>query len=114
MLILVRHGRTAANATGLLQGRVDNQLDELGHRQARAIATGLGVLREPRVVSSPLVRARQTAEALGLPVEIDPRFIELDYGALDEVPVRDVGADVCAPAARRGGVRGLRRGGRGA
>ena len=91
-LILVRHGRTTANAGGLLQGHVDNPLDELGRRQAEAIAAALGGLDDPRVVSSPLLRARQTAEAMGLPVDIEERFIELDYGALDSVPVRDVDA----------------------
>ncbi|MEZ5233831.1 MAG: histidine phosphatase family protein [Acidimicrobiales bacterium] len=96
MLIFVRHGRTKANAAGLLQGHVDNPLDELGERQARAIARALGDVGAARVVSSPLLRARQTAEALGRPVEIEERFIELDYGALDEVPVRDVGSDTWA------------------
>ncbi len=96
MLIFVRHGRTAANASGLLQGRVDNPLDGLGLRQAAAIAASLAELRAPRVLSSPLRRAVQTAEALGLPIELDERFIELDYGTLDEVPVRDVGAEVWA------------------
>ena len=42
MLIIVRHGRTAANANGLLQGRVDNPLDAQGLRQAELIANALG------------------------------------------------------------------------
>lgn len=96
MLIFVRHGRTKANASGLLQGRVDNPLDEVGRLQAQAIAAGLGELRDPLVLSSPLRRARETAEALGLAVQLDERFIELDYGTFDEVPVRDVAADVWA------------------
>ncbi len=96
MLILVRHGRTVANATGLLQGRIDNPLDPVGEQQARAIAASLSPLVSPRVISSPLQRARQTAAALGLAVEIDERFVELDYGTLDGVPVRDVSADVWA------------------
>ncbi|MFN0028775.1 MAG: histidine phosphatase family protein [Acidimicrobiales bacterium] len=96
MLILVRHGRTVANATGLLQGRIDNPLDPVGSQQARAIAATLSPLVSPRVLSSPLQRARQTAAALGVAVEIDERFIELDYGTLDGVPVRDVGAEVWA------------------
>ena len=41
MLIVVRHGRTAANAQGLLQGRVDNPLDDEGRRQADAIAAAI-------------------------------------------------------------------------
>jgi broad specificity phosphatase PhoE len=93
MLIVVRHGRTEANAAGLLLGRrLDPGLDELGARQAAAVA---GALPTPaRVVSSPLLRTRQTAEALGRPVEVDDRWIELDYGDLDGTPLRDVPADV--------------------
>lgn len=94
MLILLRHGRTAANARGLLQGRVDLDLDDLGRRQAVAAAEWIGDV--DRVISSPLQRARQTAEALGRRVEIDERFIELDYGEWEERPVRDVPADVWA------------------
>ncbi len=88
MLIVVRHGRTAANALGLLQGRVDNPLDEEGQRQASAIASVLG--RVDAVVSSPLARARQTAEPLGVEVGIDERWIELDYGEWEARPVADV------------------------
>lgn len=95
-LILVRHGRTSANAAGLLQGHVDNPLDPLGMLQAQAIAAALQGLDRPRVVSSPLLRARQTAAALQLPVEIDERFIELDYGGLDGVPTREVDAALWA------------------
>ncbi len=91
-LILVRHGRTTANAAGLLQGHIDNPLDELGVRQAAAIAVALAGLDRPRVLSSPLLRARQTASALQLPVQVEDRFIELDYGGLDGLAVRDVDA----------------------
>ena len=69
MLLIVRHGRTVANASGLLQGRVDNALDDLGLRQAQLIAQALG--KVDLVVSSPLIRARETAEPLGLPLRID-------------------------------------------
>jgi broad specificity phosphatase PhoE len=90
MLLLVRHGRTAANASGLLLGRADPPLDDLGRRQADAIAAALpGVTR---VIASPLQRAQQTAAAFGVPVETDDRWIELDYGAWDERPMTDVPA----------------------
>lgn len=91
MLIMLRHGRTAANAQGLLQGRIDPDLDDLGRRQARAAAAWLGGV--DRVIASPLARAQQTAQALGLPVETDERFIELDYGEWEGRPVRDVPAE---------------------
>ena len=92
MLIVVRHGRTEANASGLLLGqRLDPALDDLGRRQAEALATAVP---EGRVISSPLRRTRETAEAFGRPVEIDERWVELDYGDLDGTPLRDVPADV--------------------
>jgi broad specificity phosphatase PhoE len=81
VLILVRHGQTAENARGVLLGRQDPPLSEVGRRQAAALA---GVIPPAaRVVSSPLRRARQTADALGGPTVVDERWIELDYGALD-------------------------------
>lgn len=91
MLIMLRHGRTTANAQGLLQGRVDNHLDETGRVQAQEAAEAIG--RVDRVISSPLTRARQTADAFGLAVEVDERFIELDYGEWEERPVQDVPAE---------------------
>ena len=91
MLILVRHGRTDANASGLLLGRrLDPGLDPLGVRQAAALAAAVG--SAARVVCSPLRRTRETAEALGLPVTIDERWIEIDYGTLDGTPLADVPA----------------------
>jgi broad specificity phosphatase PhoE len=74
-----------------LLGRLDPDLDSLGVRQATALAAALGAEGPVRVVASPLARARQTAEALGVPVEYDSRWIEIDYGvydglALDQVP----------------------------
>lgn len=91
MLIVVRHGRTEANASGLLLGcRLDPGLDELGQRQALALRGVVG--GATRVVCSPLRRTRETAAALGLPVEIDERWVEIDYGTLDGTPLADVPA----------------------
>ncbi len=84
MLILVRHGETAVNAEGRLQGRVETALTERGQAQAVCLATAVAALQPAAVVSSPLRRARETAAAIGaatgLTVEIDERLIELDYG----------------------------------
>lgn len=96
MLILLRHGRTAANEAGLLQGRLNQDLDERGRRQADAAARyltdvdgGIDV-----VISSPLKRAQQTAAAFGLPVETDERWIELAYGVYEGIPHADVPSEV--------------------
>ena len=92
MLLLVRHGRTDANAQGLLLGRLDPPLSDEGRAQAAALAARIP--RDARVIASPLLRTRQTAEAFGLPFDIDERWIELDYGELDGLALRDVPADL--------------------
>jgi broad specificity phosphatase PhoE len=92
VLIIVRHGRTAANAAGRLLGRLDAPLDEIGEAQAAAMAAAVGPV--DRVVASPLERTRRTAEAFGVPVELDERFIELDYGEYDGMPLGDVPGSV--------------------
>ena len=94
MLIVVRHGRTAANAAGLLLGHADPPLDETGLAQADALAAALP--RPARVVTSPLQRARETASAFNAVAEVDERWIELDYGGYDGKPVADVPAEVWA------------------
>jgi broad specificity phosphatase PhoE len=91
-LILARHGQTAANAAGLLLGRADPTLTDLGRRQAAAVAAALG--RPARIVSSPQLRAVETADAFGLPVEIDERWVEVDYGTFDQQPIGGVSVDV--------------------
>jgi broad specificity phosphatase PhoE len=91
-LYVCRHGRTEANASGLLLGRADPGLDDLGRAQAAAMA---GSLPTPTfIITSPLARCRETAAAFGAPVEVDERLIELDYGDYDLVPLRDIPADV--------------------
>ena len=92
MLYLVRHGRTAANASGLLQGRLDPPLDEMGRKQATAIAKLVGPV--DAVIASSLVRAQETAERFGLPVEVDDRWIELAYGEYEGVPASKVPDEV--------------------
>ena len=80
MLVLVRHGEAEGNAAKVLLGRADSPLTERGRSQAAALAPVLG--DAGRVISSPLVRARDTAAALGLGValEVDDRWAEVDYG----------------------------------
>lgn len=92
-LYVVRHGQTEANKSGLLLGRADPDLDELGRRQAEAI--GRALPPNATVVSSPLGRCLQTAELLSGTADpdelaVDDRLLELDYGDLDLTPLRDV------------------------
>lgn len=92
MIYLVRHGETEFNRERRIQGHVDSPLTELGVRQARAVGRLLAdLIRDPegwRIVSSPLGRARSTAEIVsrtlgGLPVELDDRLKEMSWGAHD-------------------------------
>jgi broad specificity phosphatase PhoE len=83
VLLLVRHGRTAPNASRRLLGRLDVPLDDLGRRQAEALGRQPRLRAAVRVISSPLARARETAAALGPPVEVDDRWTEIDYGKYD-------------------------------
>jgi probable phosphomutase (TIGR03848 family) len=86
-VILVRHGRTTANATGLLAGRTPGvRLDEIGQNQATFTGSRLAAVPLAGVVSSPLERCRQTAQLIldqqtgspTTPVEDD--LTECDYG----------------------------------
>jgi probable phosphomutase (TIGR03848 family) len=86
-VILVRHGRTTANASGVLAGRAAGiKLDKVGREQAIRTAERLAVVPLVAVVSSPLERCRQTARAIldqqtGSPASPTERGItECDYG----------------------------------
>jgi probable phosphoglycerate mutase len=94
VLVLVRHGESTANAAGLLLGRTDAELTARGRAQAAALRPLLGPVI--RLVSSPLRRALDSAAALdaGRPVEVDPRWVEIDYGEHEARPLGDVPAEV--------------------
>lgn len=101
LLTLVRHGRTYANAGGLLQGHVDNELDAVGRDQAEVLGPALARIgRVDRIIASPLLRAQQTASAISahssIPIETDSRWIELDYGDYDGKPMTSVAPEVWA------------------
>ena len=85
MIVFARHGQTAPNRDGLVLGRADPELTEEGHKQAELLAVALRGEPVAAILSSPLLRARQTAEAIGeacgVPVEGDDRLIEIDWGA---------------------------------
>jgi probable phosphomutase (TIGR03848 family) len=90
-VILARHGRTAANATGVLAGRSKGvHLDDTGTAQARAAAERLAGLELAAVVSSPLERCRETARLLvpGQKTLSDRRLVECDYGSWTGEPLK--------------------------
>lgn len=85
MIVFARHGQTAPNRDGLVLGRADPELTEEGHRQAALLAAALAGEGVTAILTSPLLRARQTAEqtgaACGVPVVVDERLIEIDWGS---------------------------------
>jgi probable phosphomutase (TIGR03848 family) len=96
-LILVRHGRTAANVSGQLAGRLAGiKLDDTGQAQAERTAARLAAVSLAAVVSSPLERCRQSAQAIvraqsgDLRVSTDRGLIECDYGEWEGRLLKDL------------------------
>ncbi len=85
MLLLARHGQTPSNAERRFQGQAPVGLTDLGVQQAHALASHAAQRGDvAALISSPLPRARRTADAvatrLGLEVREDPRLMEHDVG----------------------------------
>lgn len=92
---VTRHGQTAWNRENLVCGITDLPLDETGREQARQTAQKLKDTHLDRVIVSPLLRARQTAELIcqgrTLPLSIDARVREQNYGIYEGVSRFDQG-----------------------
>ena len=93
-LYLARHGQTAWNLQGKAQGHSDVPLDETGRLQAAALARKLADTGIERVIASDLSRARETAEALGLPVETREDLRERSFGEWEGRHYLEVIADL--------------------
>jgi broad specificity phosphatase PhoE len=96
-LLMLRHGQTDFSTQGRYSGRADLPLTELGERQATAAAARLANTGDvAAVVSSPMLRARQTAQpvagALGVPLRIHDGLIEADFGAWDGLTFAEASA----------------------
>src|SRR5207253_1033662 len=98
-ILLVRHGETEWNRQRRVQGRLDSPLTQQGITQAGAIGRLLRTLPDAasaRIVTSPLGRARRTAELIGehfpvrLELAIDDRLREISVGAWDGLTYRDI------------------------
>jgi broad specificity phosphatase PhoE len=97
---IVRHGESRGNLAGTLQGsRVDEPLSPRGIRQAEALSTRLAAEPIDAVHTSPMIRARETAEIVsaphGLPIAFDDDLVEFDWGVwcgrrLDDAMEREV------------------------
>jgi probable phosphomutase (TIGR03848 family) len=94
-VLLLRHGRTAANSQGGLAGRSPVGLDEVGRAQATGLRLRLRQVPLAAVVSSPLPRCRETV-ALAVPeasVSLEERLIECGYGEWEGRSLTELATD---------------------
>lgn len=95
-VLLVRHGRTAANASGVLAGWSEGvELDDHGRQQVVELAARLVEVPVAAIVSSPLDRCRQTAQALladrsETALHLDDRIGEVHYGEWTGQPLKSL------------------------
>ena len=86
-LYVTRHGQTQYNIEVRICGRANVRLTEKGISQAHELAQSMQDTDVDLIISSPLVRAKETADivgaAIGVPVEVDDRLAERDYGVID-------------------------------
>jgi probable phosphomutase (TIGR03848 family) len=102
-VLLLRHGRTTANATGKLAGRQPVELDETGRAQAARAGARLRDLPLATVLSSPLIRCRQTLE-LALPEAgpvIEERLNECGYGDWEGRSLKDLAKEPFWPVVQQ-------------
>ena len=92
MIYVVRHGETEWNALNKVLGRTDMPLNEKGLMQAEEAAKQLKGLKPDVFLCSPMIRARQTADAIskviGMEYTVDDRLIEQNFGVY-EAAARD-------------------------
>lgn len=93
-LYLVRHGQTAGNVGRLFIGVTDIPLDETGERQARELGQRFSTIPLDAIVTSPLLRARRTAEEIGKVTGIEPVIVpglsEMDFGEAEGLSYQQV------------------------
>ena len=94
-IYIARHGETAWNREFRVCGRTDLDLTDRGIEQAYLLAQEVKKYNIAHIISSPLKRALKTsevvAEKIGLPVTVDDRLIEQDYGRFEGVSGKDEG-----------------------
>ena len=93
-LIVVRHCQSAGNVSGRFQGRFDADVSEAGEKQLDLLSLRFRNERLDALYSSPLLRARKTAEAVnrfhGLPLQIDEGLSEIDVGELENLLLPEI------------------------
>jgi broad specificity phosphatase PhoE len=93
-ILLIRHGQTEWSANGRHTSYTDLPLTDKGERQAEALRAAMAHRDIAAVLSSPMRRARRTAELAGLPVTAtDDDLVEWNYGAYEGITTAQIHAD---------------------
>lgn len=96
-IYIIRHGETALNAKGVMQGWLDEPLNENGRALAQVTGREMRGIRFDGCISSPLLRARETVEIIlqesgnDIPVETDERIKEINFGEMEGESARQMG-----------------------
>lgn len=93
-IVLVRHGKTEWSESGQHTGTTDIELTEQGEADAATLGERLSGFDFGLVLSSPLQRARRTAEIAGHSPEIDDNLVEWDYGAYEGRTTKEIRAEL--------------------
>jgi broad specificity phosphatase PhoE len=93
-LVLLRHGETAWSRSGQHTGRTDLPLTPHGEELARTVGSLVSGYHFVLVLSSPLQRARRTAELAGLSPEVDVDLLEWDYGGYEGLTTAQIRQDL--------------------
>ena len=93
-LYIIRHGQSDWNASGRIQGQLDTQLSEKGFKQIECVAQRLSTVQFDAAYSSPLTRARLTAEAIlhgsDVELQLDDRLKELAFGVWEGKSLEEI------------------------
>jgi len=89
-IVFIRHAESQANADGVWNGRTDGPLSDAGEASLEALGARLRRQSFDVVISSPLTRARRTAQAFSDDVVVDGRFVEIDLGRWEGMRFDDV------------------------
>ncbi len=96
-IYIVRHGETVLNAKGVMQGRLDEPLNQNGRDLAELTGQAMKGVHFDCSISSSLDRAKETAKIIlresgnDIPIDIDDRIIEIDFGDMEGKKITEMG-----------------------
>ena len=99
LIFIIRHGETDLNVKGVMQGRIDEPLNKNGRDLAVITGKAMKGIRFDHCISSPLDRAKETAEIIlresgnDIPLSIDNRIIEISFGDMEGKRISDMGEE---------------------